>query len=228
MTDPPEGTAGVEIIVTLGHGRVWVARARAARQQSWIRLVRLRRWLGTPQGRRVSLRAGQGLAGAVLLFAGGMTLRRLLLSARGGVGGLVASARRLASAAGTLSSAVRRTLSWHWLTRLFGALLTPQAGRHTHCVECHARIRADARVCFRCRARQGSRALPAHGTPPRRRSRRPGSPATRALKFSWRVLTLSLYHRCPDCRRQVHAEARRCYRCGAEQRRRGALRRIPG
>ena len=202
MTDPPAPTGGYEVVIARGRGRVWAARVRAAGHGSRVRLVRLRRWLATPQGRRASVRVGQGLAAGVLLIAGGTALRRLLSSARDGFAGVAGAARRVAAAAGAVGEAVRATLSLRWLSRLLGALAGPaRSGAHTHCVECHARIRTDARVCFRCRAVQ-----PAGVRTPRRR----------ALRWGWRVATGSLYHRCPDCRRPVHADARRCHRCGAE------------
>jgi RNA polymerase subunit RPABC4/transcription elongation factor Spt4 len=93
------------------------------------------------------------------------------------------------------------------------------------CPDCHARVRGDAHVCYRCGYRPavgGRRSADARGAASRSRdhsatlattARRRGA-ASGSARLVWRLLALRLYAACPDCRRPMHADARVCAHCG--------------
>ena len=204
MSVPPGSGSRYEVVVSEGRGSVLAARVRAVAHTGRVRLRRLRSWLGTPQGRRTVLLTGRALA-AVAAVAGAIVLvRRWTASARGALAAIAAGYRSAAGAVGAATDGLRFILSLGWLSRLLRwSAAAPATHTHRHCPDCHARIRADARVCYRCRWRPTAtdvgrerRALWAAGV------------------WTWRVLLLRLYHRCPDCRRLVHADARVCRSCG--------------
>ena len=202
MTDPPAAPGGFEVELRGGRSRVWVARARGAAHGGRVRLRRLRHWLATPEGRRIAARTGRGivLVGAVL---GGLALARRWAERAASIGSaLVGGYRVAAGALGAGANALRYGLSLRWLSGL-GRWLTRGGGAapaHIHCPDCHARIRGDAQVCFRC----GNRELSSPRT----------STPVRAVRWSLRVLLLRLHRRCPDCRRLMHVDARVCRSCG--------------
>ncbi|WP_249009532.1 zinc ribbon domain-containing protein [Conexibacter sp. DBS9H8] len=204
MTGPPAAPGGSEVVVRPAGPppRRIRARARATLVRGRTGMRRLRGWWAVPQVRRGAVRVAQaallaaGIGGALVL------LRRWGVAAAGAAGALATLGRRVIAAAGQVPAAARTALGLRWLARLLRAGATGGAPRgHRPCPCCHSRIRADARVCYRCR----SAVAPAG----RRRARWRGGVAT-----LWRVLALDLYRRCPHCRRRVHPRARVCRWCG--------------
>ena len=196
----PDPGRRYEVTVQGNRGALITARLRAAAHGGRIRLRRFRSWLNTPQGRQAALRTGRVVALAGVAFGGWVLLRRWADSARGALAAATAGYRRAAGAIGAAADGARFVLSLGWLSRLLRWTSTSRAtGAHRHCPDCHARIRGDARVCYRCGCRELTPAA----------SRRLG-----VLVTAWRLLALRLYHRCPDCRRPVHADARVCRACG--------------
>jgi RNA polymerase subunit RPABC4/transcription elongation factor Spt4 len=200
MSVTPGQSGEYEVVLHAGSASVWAARLRAAAHGGRIRLTHLRRWLGTPEGRHAAVRTARVVGLAAVVVGGLVMLRRWADSARGAMAAAAGAYRAAAGAIGAAADGVRFVLSLGWLKRwLRFSAANPAAGAHRHCPDCHARIRSDARVCFRCGCRDLSPA-------PRSRLSR--------MRLVWRVLTLALYGRCPDCRRLVHAEARVCRSCG--------------
>jgi RNA polymerase subunit RPABC4/transcription elongation factor Spt4 len=196
LTPGPSG----EYEVVVHRADAWSRRLRAAAHGGRIRLAHLRRWLSTPEGRHATARAARSLAVAAAIAGAIVLVRRWADGARSAFAAVAAGYRTAAGAVGAAADGVRFVLSLSWFSRLLrwssrGAI----SGAHRPCPDCHARIRSDAHVCYRC----GCRDL---------------TPLPRG-RLAWlrgvsRVLLLRVYRRCPDCRRYVHADARVCHSCG--------------
>ncbi len=216
MSLTPGGPGGeYEVVVRDDPGSLLAARLRAVAHTGRVRLAQLRRWLRTPQGRRTALRIGRGVALVGAGLGAWVMLRRWVGAARGVLAAVATGYRSAAGAVGAAADGARFVLSLGWLSRLLRwwslASRRGTAG-HVHCRDCHARVRADARVCYRCGHRAPAGAEVGLG------GVAGGGPARGALVgtaiWLWRVLLLRLYRRCPDCRRLVHADARVCRSCG--------------
>jgi RNA polymerase subunit RPABC4/transcription elongation factor Spt4 len=214
----PSGGAGrpYEVVVHGGRGAVLMARLRAAGHGGRLRLDRVRRWLRTPQGRRAAVTVGRSVALATVLLGGWALTRRWAGAVQAA---LVAGFRRVAGAVDDTVGRFRSARLLGWLAPLLrwwsflsrsGSRSPARRDGHIHCADCHARIRTDARVCYRCgRRRKGGDIGDLD-----RDDGEPRQLLVGALVWTWRVLALRLYRRCPDCRRLMHADARVCRSCG--------------
>jgi RNA polymerase subunit RPABC4/transcription elongation factor Spt4 len=198
-------------------GRGGALAGRAAGRGGRIGLERLRAYLRSPEGRATATRTVKGVAVAVAMVSAVVLVRgwleRLAQSAGAFGTGLRVAARAFRAAAGAVGAAARAArlgVPLRWLGGLMRWFARTGSGsrRRVACPDCHARVRADAHVCYRCGYRAAADAA-GLGTAARRRGA-----LSRSARFTWRVLALRIYRSCPDCRRRVHADARVCSHCG--------------